>query len=255
MKHWIQQNIADLTVEELVSGVRSDTRSHRCVICGQPFQEGIIYRSRDDLVTARTAAERHIQDEHGGTLTALLDLPRQVTGLSETQQSLIRLMAEGVSDRDIARQMDGKAESTIRSHRFQLRKRIGEAKVLVALGDLLSRDRDSASDFLTFHHDIPNADDRVIITTREAQEIEGRLFSSKAPLRLAKFPKKQKEKLVVLKRIAAEFEPSREYAEAEINDVIGAIYEDYVTIRRYLVDYRFLDRKADGSRYWTHGGT
>ena len=28
------------------------------------------------------------------------------------------------------------------------------------------------------------------------------------------------------------------------------MYEDYVHIRRYLIEYGFLDRKADGSAYW-----
>jgi hypothetical protein len=28
------------------------------------------------------------------------------------------------------------------------------------------------------------------------------------------------------------------------------VYDDYVTVRRYLIEYGFLDRKDDGSQYW-----
>ena len=38
-----------------------------------------------------------------------------------------------------------------------------------------------------------------------------------------------------------------------MNGILQEIYDDYVTIRRYLVEYRFIDREPDGSRYWTHG--
>jgi hypothetical protein len=40
------------------------------------------------------------------------------------------------------------------------------------------------------------------------------------------------------------------YAEKEINEILKAIYEDYVMLRRYLIEYGFIDRKSDGSEYW-----
>ncbi len=30
----------------------------------------------------------------------------------------------------------------------------------------------------------------------------------------------------------------------------GSAWDDYATIRRHLIEYRFLDRKPDGSEYW-----
>ena len=38
-----------------------------------------------------------------------------------------------------------------------------------------------------------------------------------------------------------------------IKALLSKRYHDYVMIRRYLVDYGFLDRKADGSAYWLKG--
>ncbi len=32
--------------------------------------------------------------------------------------------------------------------------------------------------------------------------------------------------------------------------ILKPIYHDYVMIRRYLIEYGFLDRHRDGSAYW-----
>lgn len=36
----------------------------------------------------------------------------------------------------------------------------------------------------------------------------------------------------------------------EFNEIIKTAYYDYVTVRRFLIEYGFLDRKPDGSQYW-----
>jgi hypothetical protein len=46
------------------------------------------------------------------------------------------------------------------------------------------------------------------------------------------------------------FENERKYEEKEINQILGAVYHDHVLLRRYLIEYGFLDRKPDGSQYW-----
>ena len=57
---------------------------------------------------------------------------------------------------------------------------------------------------------------------------------------------------IVLERIASEFEPGRRYEEKEVNVIVGAFYNDYAAIRRYLVDEGFMDR--DHGVYWRAGG-
>ena len=148
--------------------------------------------------------------------------------------------------------MGGKAESTVRNHRFQLKRRIAEAKILVAIGELVSTQSDSDLDFITYHEDIPMADERIVTTKAEAKSILSRLVEDGSTLRLNKFPRKEKEKLVLLKRITGEFDRTRTYAEKEVNEILKRIYSDYVTIRRYLIEYRFLDRKPGGIEYWVH---
>lgn len=38
--------------------------------------------------------------------------------------------------------------------------------------------------------------------------------------------------------------------EQGLNQALEEFYEDYVLIRRYLIEYGFIDRKPDGSEYW-----
>jgi hypothetical protein len=49
------------------------------------------------------------------------------------------------------------------------------------------------------------------------------------------------------------FEPGRTYEEIEVNRILLAVYDDYVTLRRTLVDFEFLDREF--GFYWRCGGT
>ena len=71
--------------------------------------------------------------------------------------------------------------------------------------------------------------------------------------RLHTMPRKQSRKLAVLDVIAARFIPGVHYLEVEVNRELIGIYDDYVTLRRALIDFGLMDR-ADG-RYWRSGGT
>jgi hypothetical protein len=39
------------------------------------------------------------------------------------------------------------------------------------------------------------------------------------------------------------FVRGRRYSERDVNELLAGAFDDYVTIRRYLIDYGFLDRK------------
>ncbi len=71
--------------------------------------------------------------------------------------------------------------------------------------------------------------------------------------RLVHLPRKRAKRLLVLDRLAQEFEPGTHYPEREVNRTLRRFDDDVATLRRYLVDEGFLDR-ADGE-YWRSGGT
>ncbi len=93
-------------------------------------------------------------------------------------------------------------------------------------------------------------DARYEITQQEEQKILSTVFASMQPLRLKTFPPKEKKKMVILRTIAKEFEEGIRYSEVQVNEILKDIYPDYVTLRRYLIEYGYLERTRDGSAYW-----
>jgi hypothetical protein len=70
---------------------------------------------------------------------------------------------------------------------------------------------------------------------------------------LVSIPVKQAKRLLVLDWLAQDFEPGRRYSEATVNEILRVHHPDTAALRRYLVDYGFLDRSA--GEYWRCGGS
>lgn len=70
--------------------------------------------------------------------------------------------------------------------------------------------------------------------------------------RLREIPANPSKRMVVLERLAMEFEPGRRYEEREVNFTLQLFHADYAALRRYLVDSGLMTR-ADGV-YWRSGG-
>ena len=71
--------------------------------------------------------------------------------------------------------------------------------------------------------------------------------------RLLRIPAQRNKRLVVLDRLAREFEPGVRYSEAEVNEKLTAFHPDYAALRRYLVEEDFLAR--ENGVYWRSGGS
>jgi hypothetical protein len=71
--------------------------------------------------------------------------------------------------------------------------------------------------------------------------------------RIVSMPAKHRKRIVVLDYCAQRFEPGVRYSEADVNDALRRLHDDYAMLRRYLVDYGMLDR--EGGFYWRSGGT
>ncbi len=87
---------------------------------------------------------------------------------------------------------------------------------------------------------------------------EKRLVELFAQGRLSQYPRKRRDRHITLKSICMTLDKGKDYTEAEINEAIKSwltgMFEppglDYVTLRRELVDEKYLDRSKNGSRYW-----
>ena len=243
-------------VEALASGVAEENSGFTCLYCGRTFEEGEIFPVGDRFFDARHAAARHVA-EHGDRLEQLFTQGERYLSLTEHQKKLLTFFAAGKPDAEIAREL-GVAASTVRHQRFMFRERAKSAKLFLALWTLVEEEKSKQKDttgevLLTPHEGAKMVDERYVITEEEQQKILENVFESLDPLKLKVFSKKEKKKIVILRQVAAQFASGRSYTEPEVNAILKEIWADYATMRRYLVEYGYLDRTWDGKAYWKRG--
>ena len=74
-------------------------------------------------------------------------------------------------------------------------------------------------------------------------------FDTVNPLHLKTIPRKMTNKKEALRIISNIFEKDTDYSEQEVNEILKPIFDDFVLLRRYLVDYKYLNRTRSGSIY------
>lgn len=246
-------DIIDNALNEIQDGyvVDSSTGVCQCLVCGLQLEQGEIFEIDGRFFEAQKAIRIHIEKEHGGMFQNLLESDKKYTGLTENQKELLALFKQGLSDSEIAGKT-GVAASTVRHQRFVFREKARQAKAYLALYNLSGIETQkgkTGDEPAAIHKGARMVDDRYNTTLSEEEKVYESCFVSLKPLVLKVFPAKEKKKIVVLKKIAAEFESGRTYSEKEINSALKAVYSDYVTIRRYLIEYGFMTRKNDCSEY------
>jgi hypothetical protein len=60
--------------------------------------------------------------------------------------------------------------------------------------------------------------------------------------RLKSLPVRASQRRLVLEYLAARFDEGADYAETDVNDLLGRYHDDYASLRRYLVDEGLLTR-------------
>jgi len=66
--------------------------------------------------------------------------------------------------------------------------------------------------------------------------------------RLMGIPAQHKRRVAITKWLAAHFDPDVRYSEREVNETLLRIHHDSASLRRYMVDYGFMQR--DHGVYW-----
>lgn len=236
--------------DQLKAGYIEEKEAFICLLCGEKVEKGRIYPMDTALYEAERYMKNHINIEHVSVFDYLIGLNKKLTGLTDHQNSLLRLFYEGRNDSEIQAELGIGSASTIRNHRFVLKEKERQAKIFLSMMELLKEKDDHAPTFLPLHKTARMVDDRYNITKEEQEEVEKKFFPEGINGSLIKFPRKEKQKLATLRVIIKRFELDKTYNEKEINEVLKNIYADFVTLRRYLIEYGFLDRKDDGSKYW-----
>ena len=67
---------------------------------------------------------------------------------------------------------------------------------------------------------------------------------------LRQIPSAEGKLLVILNFIVDAFAFDTNYTEKEVNTILRRFHIDTAALRRYLVDYGFMARKSDGTKYW-----
>ena len=254
-KGWTNMlEIGEWMPQDLVRGYTENGGTFTCVYCGKVFVSGEVFPVGDRFFTAQRAAELHAA-EHSDALQQILQAGEKVLSLTENQKTLLTLFSMGRRDADIAKEL-GVAASTVRHQRFMFRERAKAAKLFLAAWAIAEEGKnnreDAAEDLLMPHEGAKMVDDRYVITEEENRKILENVFYSLEPLKLKVFSKKEKKKIVILRQVAAQFEAEHQYSEPEVNAILKDIWEDFATMRRYLIEYGYLDRTKDGKTYWKH---
>lgn len=227
---------------DYTQGYFQENDYYHCLYCDQSYEEGLIY-TIDQPMTAVKAMKKHLDTVHNGPLSALLSQSKENSGLTEIQQEILTLFAQQLPDAVIAQRL-GISTSTVRNHRFKLKEKQRQSYVFLSIMSLLQSD-----EYLIPHTGATMVDDRYQITEAEKSKVLATYLDDEG--RIKQFPSKEKRKIIVLTEIARQFDPQKNYSESAVNEIIKRFIEDYVTIRRYLIEYGFLKRTKDGKTYWT----
>jgi len=246
----MSENFWNASLDELKKGYIQESDSYVCLLCGEKIEKGVIYPHEKVLYEAERYMRLHIEATHQSVFDYLIELDKKLTGLTDHQNQLLRLFYQGKSDKEVQAEMGIGSTSTIRHHRFALKEKERQARTFLAIMELLKEKDQHAPAFVPPHKTATMVDDRYAVTEQEQQEIIEKFLPEGINGRLLKFPPKEKQRLIILREITGLFEKDRIYPEKEINQILEAIYDDYVLIRRYLIEYGFLERKSDGSQYW-----
>jgi len=247
----VMEKFYSASIEEAKRGYIEESGLLRCLLCGHTAERGIIYPVGDRLLDAAKYMEQHIVSEHGSVFEYLSGMDKRLTGLSEHQNSMLAMFYKGMSDQEVRQSLNIGSASTVRNHRFALREREKQARVFLVIMELLKRKSRNAVPDIVPHPAATMVDDRYNVTEEKRREVIGKYFPDGVEGKLKTFSMKEKNRIVVLSEIVRRFAAGRIYTEKQVNAILKEINdEEYGTIRRYLIEYGFMDREPDGSGYW-----
>jgi len=246
------------TLTDLKRGYLESDEAFTCLCCGERIEKGVIYPVGDRLYEARRYIRHHIAAAHGSVFAYLVGLDKWAHGLSDLQRRLLTLFYEGRSDEEIKSVLGAGSLSTIRNHRYILREKERQARVFLAIMELLHErqtgDAGAPGRARTGEGPVGAGKER---RTRSRggvgeEQILAKYFphGPEGPLQHFGGSTPAKHKRIIAAAVAQRFVPGRRYSEKEVNAILEPIAEDYVLLRRCLVDFGYLRRLPDGSQYW-----
>ncbi|WP_062109812.1 DUF2087 domain-containing protein [Bacillus niameyensis] len=238
-------NTQHTSVEELVKGYQFNNSEYQCLFCGETYHTDEIYPNGGKFLTAEGMMKGHISSAHQSPFHAILQLGKKITGLSDVQLEMMQYFYEQVSDQEIVKKSSVNSLSTVRQHRFKLREKERQAKIFLALMQLINE-----PNTYFVHKGAKQVDERYGIDQNEREKVVKTYFKNGLEGSIDTIPSKEKKKIIILQHILKRFEPGTTYSEKEVNTILKTVHPDFVSLRRHLIEYGFMDRNDDGSAYW-----
>ena len=245
----MNKDIADLNLFQIKQGYFLKQDFYQCFFCDNKYLKGDIYTFDNRMVDAHKAVQLHIEKDHHSSFQTIIANDKKYTGLSKVQSDLMIYFYNDIPDKEIAEKTNTSA-STVRYQRYHLREKAKQAKVFLALFELMEEKSKNPPPTPVIHEGATMIDERYMTTEEETEKIIKTYFSSQNPPILKSFPPREKKKIVILRVVAQQFQKDKRYSEKEVNTVLQAIYADFATIRRYLIEYGFMDRTKNCKKYW-----
>ena len=238
------------TLDELKQGYIEGNRSYDCLLCGKQIEKGVIYPYENALYEAERFMHVHIEHAHQSVFTQLLSLEKKWTGLTDHQGDLLRLFYQGKSDKEVQEGLEIGSETTVRHHRFALKEKERQAKVFLAMMELLKERDDYAPAFIPPHKASQLFHDEYEVTQEEQQTIVQTYFPEGSAGALKELPETEKQRRIILDEISKRFDGDVSYSKHEVNEVLSEIHEDFITLRNYLTEYGYFGQTRSGSQFW-----
>lgn len=242
-------NLLELTLTEIEQGWHQTDTAFVCNYCGASFANDQVFPVEDNFYPAAKMIRHHLTTVHPQAIDDLINTDSKYNTLTAKQRTLLSAFATGAKDAIIANQM-AVAAATVRHQKFTFREKAKQAKLYLAIYERVFNQTPATDSLVHLPEQVGIEDDRFAITTAEYNRLVAKYFTTTAPLRLARWPKHQKAILAVLKRITVTLPAEQHFTERELTDQLKPIYADFPLLRRYLVDYGFLQRTANGRDYW-----
>lgn len=89
------------SIDEIKKGYIEREEEFTCIFCNISFEKGRIFKKEEEFYDARKIAQIHVKEVHNSSLGYLLNMNSDFTGISKIHREVIKLMAQGLSDKEI----------------------------------------------------------------------------------------------------------------------------------------------------------
>lgn len=240
----------DASLTELKQGYKEFDDYYICLLCGRVIEKGIVYPYEKAFYEAERFMRVHIEHQHQSVFSKLIKLDKRYTGLTDRQKDLLSLLYEGKSDQEVQEELEIGSASTVRHHRFVLKEKERQAKVLLALSELLNERELYKVAFVPPYKAAQLLENDSSLEEQDRQKTMQAFFPDGTSGRLKEIPSTEKARRIIIEEIAKRLDGSAVYSEIELHGQLTEIYGDSQALISCLIEYELLGCTGDRNQYW-----